>query len=244
MYTFDGRVRYSECDEHGDITLLAMINYLQDCTTFHSESIGRGIEYMHERGIAWLIAAWQIEVRRLPRFCDEIRVGTWCHTMSNTLASRNFVICDPAGEQMVRADSLWFVYDFAAGRPIRVPEDQLVYLTEEPRLDMPRTTRKLPVRGEGIATPKIVVGEQHLDTNRHVNNAQYLGMATSALSSAHGGEAALHTPDISRICVQYRQQARLGDTIVPVVHADDGAHTIDLTDGCGGSFAVVRLELR
>ena len=52
MYTFDGRVRYSECDEHRNITLLSMINYLQDCTTFHSESIGRGIEYMHERGIA------------------------------------------------------------------------------------------------------------------------------------------------------------------------------------------------
>lgn len=244
MYTFDGRVRYSECDEHRNITLLSMINYLQDCTTFHSESIGRGIEYMHERGIAWLIAAWQIEVRRLPRFCDEIRVGTWCHTMSNTLASRNFVICDPAGEQMVRADSLWFVYDFAAGRPIRVPDDQLVYLTDEPRLDMPRTTRKLPVRGEGIAAPELVVGEQHLDTNRHVNNAQYLGMATSALSSVYDGETAVRTPDISRICVQYRQQARLGDTIVPVVHADDSAHTIDLTDGHGDSFAVVRLELR
>ena len=31
MYTFDSRIRYSETDETGALSLLGVINYLQDC---------------------------------------------------------------------------------------------------------------------------------------------------------------------------------------------------------------------
>ena len=244
MYSFDSKVRYSECDEHGNLTLLAMINYLQDCTTFHSESIDRGVSYMTNRGIAWLIAAWQIEIRSLPRFCDDIRVSTWCHTMARTLASRNFVICDASGTQLVRADSLWFVYDFKAGRPIRIPDDQLVYLSHEDPLDMRPTKRRVPVEGPYEVAPSVTVGELHLDTNRHVNNAQYLGMATNALTALYGPDKAGQTTDIERICIQYKQQARLGDIIVPRVHDNGLVRTVDLCDEAGESFAVVRIESR
>lgn len=241
MYTLDARVRYSECDEQGNLSLLALVNYLQDCTTFHSESIGRGVEYMKERGIAWLIATWQIEIDRLPRFCDQITVGTWCHSMSRTLASRNFVIRDEAGNDLVRADSQWFIYDFVAGRPQRISDDQLVYLADEPPLPMPRTLRKIALPGEGTKAPQIVVGEQHLDSNRHVNNAQYLGMARSAIAATGGG---LATSDLGRICVQYRRQAVLGDVIAPIVHADGTARVVSLADPEGDPFAIVRLERR
>ena len=44
MYTFDSRVRYSEIDHTGNMTLPALINYFQDCSTFQSEDIGLGKE--------------------------------------------------------------------------------------------------------------------------------------------------------------------------------------------------------
>lgn len=244
MYSLEGRVRYSECDEHGNLSLLSMINYLQDCTTFHSEDIGRGVAYMSERGLAWLIAAWQIEISELPRFTDHIQVSTWCHTMARTMAVRNFTITRPDGTELVRADSLWFVYDAKAGRPIRIPADQHVYLSDEPPLDMPPTKRRLPVEGPFVEAPAITVGELHLDTNRHVNNAQYLGMAVNALAEVYGAEVAGRTTDIRRICVQYKRQALLGDIIVPRLHAEGTTCTVDLADEQGDSFSVVRIELR
>lgn len=242
MYEIESRVRYSECDEAGNLSVLALINYLQDCTTFHSEDIGRGVAYMSERHLAWLIAAWQIEIVRLPRFCEHIRVGTWCHTMSRTLASRNFVICDTDGKQLVRADSLWFVFDAQAGRPIRIGEDQRVYLTDVAPLDMPPTTRHLKMPNESVAAPAVLVSELHLDTNRHVNNAQYLAMAMGALSAV-GSDGALMpaTSQLRRICIQYQQQARLGDTIYPRVATQGAIATIDLADQDGTSYATVQL---
>ena len=57
MYSFDSRVRYSECDEGAMLSECALVNYLQDCSTFHSESVGLGVSYMIAHHYAWLITA-------------------------------------------------------------------------------------------------------------------------------------------------------------------------------------------
>ena len=53
IYQFDSRVRYSEVDENRRITLLSILNYFQDCSSFHSEKIGFGIDYLKEKQCAW-----------------------------------------------------------------------------------------------------------------------------------------------------------------------------------------------
>ena len=55
MYQFKSRVRFSEVDSHLNMTLPSIINYFQDCSTFHSDSIGQGIEVMMEQGYAWIL---------------------------------------------------------------------------------------------------------------------------------------------------------------------------------------------
>ena len=46
MYTFDSRVRYSETDSGGKLTMASLINYFQDCSTFQAEELGVGVEYL------------------------------------------------------------------------------------------------------------------------------------------------------------------------------------------------------
>lgn len=238
MYSFDSRVRYSECDERGRLGVVPMINYLQDCSTFHCEDKGEGIRALGQRGLGWILAAWQIEVDRLPEFGEKISVSTWCYEMKRLHALRNFQICDAGGASIVRAESQWFLYDLEADKVVRIPEDQMYYLEDTPRLEMPKLARKLKCEGEGKPCSPILVSEQHLDTNRHVNNAQYVLMAIDALSEV-GIEAAL-----ARLSVQYRRMARLGDLVVPRVHECEGGHDVELNDPEGGTYAVVRLQER
>lgn len=244
MYSFESRVRYSECDRQCKLSLLSLINYLQDCAIFHSEELGLGIDHMRQVHQSWLLAAWQIEIDQLPKLGERITVSAWCHSMGRRLASRNFTICDDVGTQLVRADSLWFLYDFALGRPTTIPDEQFAFVSDDAPLDMLPTKRKLPVAGPFTEAPSVTVEEVHLDINRHVNNAQYLGMAVNALSSAFGLDEGIAPDDIARICVQYRKQARLGDVVVPHIHETDAIYTVDLTDPTGDSYAVVRIEPR
>ena len=76
MYKFSSRIRYSEVDSKGILSLESLLDYFQDCSTFHSEDVGVGLGYLKERHLAWVLSAWQIVVDRYPRLCEEVRIGT------------------------------------------------------------------------------------------------------------------------------------------------------------------------
>ena len=99
IYQFDSRVRYSEVDENRRITLLSILNYFQDCSSFHSEKIGVGIDYLKEKQCAWVLSSWQIVLGELPVFGQEITVQTWPYSFKGFLGERNF--CIRLGEYIV-----------------------------------------------------------------------------------------------------------------------------------------------
>lgn len=96
--------------------------------------------------------------------------------------------------------------------------------------------RKIKVEGEGRQASPIQVSEQHLDTNRHVNNAQYVMFALDALAELG------HALDVHRIAVQYRTMAWLGDKVHPSVHPCEGGFAVELTNGADVTYAVVKLQ--
>lgn len=237
MYSFTSRVRYSECDAQGDITLLALINYLQDCTTFHSEALGAGVEFMRTRNRAWFLAAWNIHVLKQPRFEDEIVISTNPYLFKGIYGFRNFSITSPSGEVYVLADSLWFMMDFKLARPARpAPEEIDPYLAaQEPRLEgIPPLERKLDIpEGEPVEAEPVTVLRHHLDTNYHVNNAQYIEIARDAAEWDEG---------LTRLDAQYKKSAHLGDVIYPFVYKTEQGCTVDLRDAGGDTFAIVQIR--
>ena len=238
MYSFDSRVRYSDGDDKCDLSILVLMDYLQDCACFQIQDFGRGVETLSEEGLAWIVGIWEIEIERLPRYCEDIRISTWNYETKRLQAMRCVTISDKAGNQLVRADSQWFIYDADKGRVVRIPESELVHYTGEPRLDMPPLPRRLTTEGDFREAPAVTVSEQHLDTNHHMNNAQYVLIAQESL-------AALGlTLDLYRITVQYRKMAWLGDTIQPRVYECDRGYVVDLVSDEGETYACVKMEAR
>ena len=77
MYQFKSRIRYSETDETGRLSVPGIINYMQDCSTFQSEDGRMGISYLKEHHRAWLLSGWRIVIDRYPKLGEEITAGTW-----------------------------------------------------------------------------------------------------------------------------------------------------------------------
>jgi acyl-ACP thioesterase len=242
VYSFQSRVRYSETDESGALTVSGLLNYLQDCCLFQSEELGRGVTYSRTSGRAWLLAAWRVEIGRLPRFTERVEVSTWATAFQGLCASRNFTVdaCD-TGERLAQAHSIWFMFDSSKGRPVRAPEEEVsVYradLEQDEPLPMEPARRRLPVPSDGEPAEPVLVTRAHIDTNHHVNNAQYVAMAHAALPAGA-------TPQVRVLEAQYSTAARLGDTVYPRVHWPgdaDPAWTVTLEDAEGHPYAVVRL---
>lgn len=241
MYTFDSRIRYSEVDKNGKLTIESLIDYFQDCSTFQTQDGPASMEYLKQKNLAWVVNFWQIEIKRLPKLCEYVTIGTIPHSLKGFFGIRNFFMDTKDGERLAVANSVWTLFDFEKNIPSRITPEIVAAYPLEPCLDMEYADRKIkiPEDGEVVRGEAIVVKTHHLDTNNHVNNGQYIKMATDAI------------PDkdikVSSMRVEYRKQARLGDVLYPEIVKVSKNHrmtyTISLKDKENSTVCVVELSL-
>lgn len=238
MYEFKERVRYSETDENEQATILSLVNALQDCSTFHSTEVGLTVEHLREMKRAWLLSYWDIYIDRMPRLCERITIGTCPHAFRGVLAHRNFWIKDEEGRYLLRADSLWFCFDTERMRPAKITEDMLTPFGEmQDVLRLPASDRKITEPKELREAPAILVQPHHIDSNHHVNNAQYIALADEVLTQQRGD--AQHF-SAGRIRAEYRKSAVLGDTMIPKFGAsEEGGMIVSLQSPAGEVYCNV-----
>ena len=240
MYTFGSRIRYSEVDKNAILTIESLIDYFQDCSTFQTEDGPASMEYLKEKGIAWVLNAWQIEINRLPRLSEYVTIGTVPYMLRGPLGLRNFFMDTNDGERLAVANSIWTLFDFNKGVPCKVTPEIVDAYPLGDKLPMKYRDRKIviPTDGERYAAPDIEVMEHHLDTNNHVNNGQYIRMAIELL----------HEKDAKVISLraEYKKQAFLSDILHPIVIVnnlgDNKIYTVSLNDDEGGAVCVVEIE--
>lgn len=233
MYTFDSRIRYSEVDSEGKLTMAALINYLQDCSTFQSEDLGIGVNYMKAICRVWVLCSWQIVVERYPELGEKVVIGTQPYDLKGFMGFRNFAMLDEQGNYIARANSIWSLLNTETGKPAAVPEIMIERYTRAPRLEMNYADRKIPVPEGGVAQEPITVKKHHLDTNRHVNNQQFLDMAMEFLPEGYG---------IRQVRAEYKKQAFLHDVLVPYVVEDGDRVVVKLAGEDGGTYVIAEFS--
>lgn len=231
MYSFNSRVRYSEVDKDKQMDLYSIINYFQDCSTFHSEDIGRGLDYLEKNHRVWLMNAWQIVVNRFPVIGEEITISTWPYDFISMYGYRNFTIRDEAGNIAAYANSIWVYMDTEHFCPVKVTDNE-GYI-REPRLDMSYAPRKIALPNELEALEGFPVIRSNIDTNNHVNNGQYIKMAEEFLPVGYR---------IRQMRAEYRKSAVLGDIVIPKVHNDGNTYTVVLSGTDGKPYAIVEFK--
>ena len=236
MYSFNERIRYSELDENRNLSLVSIINFMQDCCTYEAEDGGVGIDWLKERNAAWMLISWQVKILRRPAYCERVKITTWACGFRHFLGKRNFTIeNEETGELLIYAYSEWAYVNTETGKPERgIPQKEIeVYGSREP-LDMEFEKGRIRVPEILTAQPPITVSGFHIDTNHHVNNAQYVALACSVLP-----EGSAHFTDFR---CEVRQQSVLGDILFPYVGVEDGATTVVLNDAEGKPKLTARFQ--
>ncbi|MCD7746471.1 MAG: thioesterase [Lachnospiraceae bacterium] len=237
-YQFDSRIRFSEVGPDRRLTMVSLVDYFQDCSTFHSEACGNGIDCLNRYDCVWMILFWQIDILRMPLLGERVFTRTWPYGFQAFYGFRNFAMLDENENYLAKANSVWALMNLKTGRPMKVLREVVSGYEMEPKLEMEYLPRKisLPKTVHAGCMEAFRVGRQHLDTNHHVNNGQYIYMAEEYLPEDF---------ETARLCVEYRQQARLHDLIVPHVYREgDSAVTVSLCDEKGAPYAIVKNERR
>lgn len=238
MYTYEMRVGFSHVDSDRVMKMEVLPALLQDVTCFQGEELGVGFDYLDPMGCAWILNAWQIDVKRMPKFNEKIIIGTFPTEFKSFIGTRNFIIKDEDGHTLVMANSVWTFMDMKKLRPSKVAEKFIEVYTLEEELPMEYLPRKisLPETEEYSVAEKEVlkVREYHLDSNKHVNNGQYIQIAGGFLSEGM---------KYDRLRVEYRKQAKLGDVMIPVVYEKEGCCIVALCDEEKNPYAVIEASV-
>lgn len=225
MYTFKSRVRFSETGDNGKLTLPHLISYFQDCSNLHSESIGIGRRELEKINRAWFLCSWQIIINDMPGMDENIEVETRAYGFNGFYGNRNFMIYDDKKKLRAYANSIWFYVDTVKGKAVKyVPEAGNTFPIDE-EFPMEKADRKIIVPKEAervFSEERLRVRKSHLDTNFHMNNREYVRVATDYIPESIDFDEGR----LKELRVEYRKAAVISDIMIPVYCYDRAAGRI------------------
>ncbi len=208
------RTRYSETDRQNVLLLHHMLNYFQDCGIFHSMDLGLGKIGAEEKDRAWWLLAWNVNIERYPVLGERLTVITEPYTMHGFYGYRRYAILGEEDQVLARADSIWIFMDTKHMTPLKIPTSLIDQFIPEKREEKIKIKRKLSLKGDWKDMETFPVTKFFLDSNYHVNNANYVLWAEDIL------------PDdftVYRLKVDYRQGAVLNDVLrMSAIEDEDG----------------------
>lgn len=232
-YSFESKVRFSEVNHTKQITLPGIINYFQDCSTFHSESLGLGIDYFAEHNRAWILCSWQVIIERCPLIGEDITICTWATKFKGLYGYRNFCMKDMKGNNVAFANSVWVYMDTEKGHPVKPKPKEIEAYGTEPELLMEYEDRKIKLPDSMTEGSVFPIRKYHIDTNEHVNNCQYVQMALEAI------EQEMH---VRQVRVEYKKSAVYKNVIIPWTAMEEDRIVTALCDEDRNPYAVVEFK--
>ncbi len=221
MYQLLGRVRFSEVGEDEHLTLHHLINYFQDCGTFHLEALGLGADYFISQDLAFYLLSWQIEVNRLPKLADSIKVGTLIYECKGMFGYRNYILYDEFDEVLAVANVCGVFLNAKTGEFVRLSPEEIAKYPIEEKIEMNYLPRKIRVPKYDQVFDEIKIQQFQIDTNGHVNNSQYAAMALDYLPKDFKYET---------VRIEYKKATKVNDRLIPTLVIEEGTYYISLCD--------------
>ena len=205
-FCHDYLITDAHVDCFGRLKTSMLLFFCQDIAGHHCLLLGTDYDSLAEKNLFWAIIRQRVQITRLPRSGETIRVETWPMPTTRTYYPRSTVAYDGEGKELFRAIGMWVLMD-AESRAMVLPGKSGVDVEglitgnelKVPGSLAPRQLQDLTVRR---------VGYTQLDRNGHMNNTKYLDWLDDLLPSAFHR---VHTPREFTIC--YHMEAREGDDL-------------------------------
>lgn len=229
MRSFPGsysyRLRSSDADASGRMSLTALVNLMQDAAWRHAAALEASVEVLHAQGLTWVLSRMRIEVDRYPAMGDALTLNTWPSGNERHYTYRDFRFVDEEGEEIGRATTTWVVLNLSTRRPIPMPAEWNER-TQPPEghTPIPRSEAKWEAPAWQSAAMPQKVSWQHLDINQHVNQTHYLRWSLAPLPAALHREASCREVE-----VVFRREILIGDQLslrAEPLGADEFSHAI------------------
>ena len=157
------------------MNLAGLMAYVQESSLLHTYTTPKAMGFYEERGWAWVLTHWQVEVYHHPRVNDNVTIYTWPVRYRGYFGERGFEVQDGGGRSMLIANSNWVLLNRETLAPVR-PNDEIAekFGAMHPFLIDKDFTMPKMTTATLISQNKYIPTRRDIDNNSHVNNAKYL----------------------------------------------------------------------
>lgn len=204
------------------ISLVGLLNLLQDTAWIHAEHLGWGYEDLIRNQTIWVLSRQKLVMREWPLWQETVTINTWPRRSGAIMALREFEIL--VGDRKVGACSTsWLVLDWNTRKVQKLDRIMSgIVSRDEGVLDI--AAERVPPRTDLKEVARFEVRNSDLDVNGHVNNTRYAQWLTDTMTLDE-----LKAYAIDEYEVNFLAETGVGDTVA--IESEAG------TPGADGSIA-------
>ncbi len=181
-FTIDG----SAVDRYGRLKPSTALFYAQEIAGQHCTLLSLDYDALASKRLFWAVIRHRVQITRLPRAGETIRVETWPMPTTRVAYPRSTVAYDAQGNECFRSISLWVLMNL---------DTRAMILPGKSGIEIQGTIRGTELVVPGSLVPKPLENSQRrvvcftdLDRNGHMNNTRYLDWIDDLMPSAfHAG---------------------------------------------------------
>ena len=183
-----------------------LLFYVQEVAGIHATTLGAGYDALMAKNLFWAILRTRVQISRLPRSGETIRLETWPLPTTRVAYPRSVVAYDENGDEVFRAISLWCLMD-KNNRSMVLPAKSGVMVDGTVRGNELAVPGSLSIKTLDHTLERKVLFSD-LDCNGHMNNTRYMEWMSDLLPSSFHRD---HTPAEFTIC--YHSEALEGEPL-------------------------------
>lgn len=201
----------------------AILEYLEDIASYHSDSVGYGVNTSDRTHLTWLLLDWKVKVIKRPQYGQILDIRTWSRYIIKCYAYRDFEIYDENQELCVIASSKWLLVNNQTGKITKVePEVADKYESEtEKSVFQEREIEKIKMPTNYKNSIIYQTKRKDIDIIGHMHNLYYLDLAYEALP-----EDIYAQRPFDEIRIMYKKEIKLGDTVVCKYSYENNKHIV------------------
>ena len=238
VYTDNFTVTDLQCDRFGRLKPSAILWFVQEMAGRHCQILHLDWNTLASKGMFWAIIRHRVQITRMPKKGEQVRIETWPMPTTRGAYPRNVVAFDEAGNELFRTTSVWVLMDMES-RAMILPGKSGVEVSGVLRGgELPSPGSLAPVQLSGVQERAVRFTD--LDLNGHMNNCRYLDWAADLLPSDFHKD---HT--VKDFTLGYLSEAREGDSL-RIAHQllDEGSLRLEiLRSAVGKDHRIFAAEL-
>ena len=206
LYTQNFEITDHYVDCFGRMTPASILLMIQEVAGKHCTALSVDYDTLAKRRMFWAVTRHRVQVSRMPRLGETIRVETWPMPTTRVAYPRSVVAYDAAGNECFRAISLWVLMNLDTRSMILPGKSGISVVGSLRGLELP-SPGSLALM-DHTQTRQRQVCFTDLDRNGHMNNTRYLSWVSDLLPSAFHQEH-----EVKEFTICYHAEAREGQLL-------------------------------